>query len=205
MTWIPNPRPCRMMVSSSPPRPAPACRCVRTGPEIRRRQQHTGQRHPAGLAQRLKGRMAPSMPATDNRAGTSACNGLQDAEAELAVGLDRHRPGVRQYLLGVRLELDALLEVDQVSSSSSGPYIVVRPPMNVCSSVDLPEPGRPTSKAPAWSLSRSSRWPHPGHPSVRAARRPLMLLSPTTSLRHRPSSRPLPPTTRSGCPGLRLR
>src|SRR5262249_31964111 len=39
---------------------------------------------------------------------------LQDAQAELALALDRDDAGVRQVLLRVWLELDTLLEVDQI-------------------------------------------------------------------------------------------
>ena len=39
---------------------------------------------------------------------------LEDAQPELPLALDGHHPGVRQPVLGVPLELDALLEVDQV-------------------------------------------------------------------------------------------
>jgi hypothetical protein len=39
---------------------------------------------------------------------------VQDAEAELAIALDGHGPGVRQVMRGVGLELDALLEIHEV-------------------------------------------------------------------------------------------
>ena len=38
----------------------------------------------------------------------------QHAQAEFAVALDGHHPGMRQLVLPIHLELDALLEVDQI-------------------------------------------------------------------------------------------
>ncbi len=48
------------------------------------------------------------------RTFSSASRPLQHAQAELAIAFDRHDAGVRQGEVGVGLELDALLEVDQV-------------------------------------------------------------------------------------------
>src|SRR5688500_17735780 len=39
---------------------------------------------------------------------------LEHTQAELAIGFDRHGPGMRQRMRGVGLELDALFEVDQI-------------------------------------------------------------------------------------------
>ena len=48
---------------------------------------------------------------------------LQDAEAELALALDRHDARVRQLVRRVDLELDALLEVDQVEIDLVGTVV----------------------------------------------------------------------------------
>ena len=58
----------------------------------------------------LHARLAEQLAA----AGQLRVEPLQHAQAELAVAFDRDRPGVGQVVRRVRLELDALLEVDQV-------------------------------------------------------------------------------------------
>ena len=69
---------------------------------------------------------------------------LEDAEAELALALDRHDAGVGQLVGGVDLELDALLEVDQVEVDLVGAVVQsARLVIRACIKVDLPDPVRP--------------------------------------------------------------
>ncbi len=65
-------------------------------------------------------------PASRNRSArsrSSASSRCEDADAELALALDRHDAGVRQLVRGVDLELDALLEVDQVEVDLVGAVV----------------------------------------------------------------------------------
>ena len=48
---------------------------------------------------------------------------LQDAQAELTLALDGYHARVRQLVRGVRLEFDALLEVDQIQLDFVGAVV----------------------------------------------------------------------------------
>ena len=76
-------------------------------------QQRARQGVPAGAAIRADV-LNPALPEQLTAALHLRVDSLKNTQSEFAIALDRHRPGVRQFMRRIALELDALLEVHEI-------------------------------------------------------------------------------------------